>query len=138
MLNSQTTTDQQFQIYLSCRFCYVYIVTSPISLFLFIHSIQKWSTYEASLCICIVSLQALSYLSTRSDTNSSDESSVTFSSLTSQPWQLLSTSKLMEQAGNAYFLLAESAMSLNKLGRALRYGKYSILCSSKFLILVKL
>ncbi len=46
-------------------------------------------------------------------------------------WKLQGICKLFSQAGSAYLLLAEVYLSQNSLGRALRYGKYSIFCSSK-------
>ena len=44
-------------------------------------------------------------------------------------WQLASASYLFHQAGSAYLLLADTASHMEKLGRALRYAKYSVTCS---------
>lgn len=47
------------------------------------------------------------------------------------PWQAASGRHLLQQAGSAYFLLSDITMGLGKLGRALRYGRYSVLCVRK-------
>ncbi|XP_064398413.1 erythroid differentiation-related factor 1-like isoform X3 [Halichondria panicea] len=49
---------------------------------------------------------------------------------TPPPWKIQGACKLLYQAGSAYLLLADVSLGQNKLGRALRYGKYSVLCSS--------
>ncbi len=50
---------------------------------------------------------------------------------TPPPWKIQGACKLLYQAGSAYLLLADVSLGQNKLGRALRYGKYSVLCSSE-------
>ena len=49
----------------------------------------------------------------------------------SKTMQWNSACQLLQKASHAYWILTESAMGLSKLGRALRYLKYCILCSSK-------
>lgn len=48
-----------------------------------------------------------------------------------QPWKQQGACRLFSQAGSAYLVLADISLGQNRLGRALRYGKYSIFCFCK-------
>lgn len=47
----------------------------------------------------------------------------------SLPWRASSTSLLFALAGSAYLQLAHTAMALQRLGRALRYLRCSVICT---------
>lgn len=72
--------------------------------------------------MCIFTLQGLLSIGLASHPTPLDKPS----------WKLRGTSQLMAQAGSAYLMLAKISLEQNKLGRALRYGKYSVLSSSEY------
>lgn len=45
--------------------------------------------------------------------------------------QGMGVAQLLLKAGQAYWVLADAAMSLNRLGRALRYCRLCVFCCSK-------
>lgn len=47
-------------------------------------------------------------------------------------WQLKGVCQLLQKACHAYWLLADMAMTLNKLGRCLKYSRLCILCCSEY------
>ena len=51
-------------------------------------------------------------------------------------WQLKGICQLLHKAGNAYWLLSESAVSSDKLSHALKYLKLTVLSCSKILLIV--
>ena len=48
-------------------------------------------------------------------------------------WRVSGSSQLLQTAGNAYWKLAEGAMTDNELGQCLRWGRLAILCISKLI-----
>ena len=49
-----------------------------------------------------------------------------------KPDQGMVVAQLLLKAGQAYRVLADAAMSLNRLGRALRYCRLCVLCCSEY------
>ena len=49
-------------------------------------------------------------------------------------WKLKAMSQMIQLASQTYWILAEMAMELTKLGRTLRYLRHCILCNSESLI----
>lgn len=48
-------------------------------------------------------------------------------------WKVEASFQLIQLAAQSYWILAETANDLNKLGRALRYLRHCILCHSKYM-----